>query len=185
MLGENYVGILKGNIAFPMNNIIITIRIIIIRTIQYNKNNTLNKNIVQALVLSKLYYNDVIYHSLPEYLQKRLQRVQKAAASFVLGKFARSADVLSLNWLPIKEQREWNVLKLSYKELYDENWPDYQKLQLVQHSRVLRSSKGSQLQVPLIKNTSQDQSAHGICIVRVFYNETKNFLVLKAWSRLG
>ena len=68
----------------------------------------IRKNLVQALVLSKLYYNDVIYHSLPEYLQKRLQRVQKAAASFVLGKFARSADVLSLNWLPIKEQRELN-----------------------------------------------------------------------------
>jgi hypothetical protein len=79
----------------------------------------IRKNLVQALVLSKLYYNDVIYHSLPEYLQKRLQRVQKAAAGFVLGKFARSADVLSLNWLPIKEQREWNVLKLSYKALYD------------------------------------------------------------------
>jgi hypothetical protein len=155
----------------------------------------IRKNLVQALVLSKLYYNDVIYHSLPEYLQKRLQRVQKAAASFVLGKFARSADVLSLNWLPIKEQREWNVLKLSYKALYDENWPSYQKLQLVQHSRVLRSSKGSQLQVPLIKNTLQDQSAHlfnqlpeeirNCRDYRVFYNETKNFLVLKAWSRLG
>ena len=78
----------------------------------------IRKNLVKALVLSKLYYNDVIYHSLPEYLQKRLQRVQKAAASFVLGKFARSADVLSLNWLPIKEQREWNVLKLSYKAVH-------------------------------------------------------------------
>jgi hypothetical protein len=128
-------------------------------------------------------------------VQERLQRVQKAAASFVLGKFARSADVLSLNWLPIKEQREWNVLKLSYKALHDENWPGYQKLQLVQHSRVLRSSKSSQLQVPLIKNTLEDQSAHlfnqlpeeirNCRDYRVFYNETKNFLVLKAWSRLG
>ncbi len=61
----------------------------------------IRKNLVQSLVLSKLYYNDVIYHSLPEYLDKRLQRVQKAAASFVLGKYARTTDVLSLNWLPI------------------------------------------------------------------------------------
>ena len=80
----------------------------------------IRKNLVQALVLSKLYCNDVIYHSLPEYLQKRLQRVQKAAASFMLGKFARTADLVSLNWWPIKEQREWNVLKLSYKALHDE-----------------------------------------------------------------
>ncbi len=70
----------------------------------------IRKNLVQSLVLSKLYYNDVSYHSLPENLDKRLQRVQKAAANFVLGKYARTADVLSLNWLPIKEQREWRIL---------------------------------------------------------------------------
>ncbi len=39
---------------------------------------------------------------------------KKAAASFVLGKYARTADVLSLNWLPIKKQREWNTLKVTY-----------------------------------------------------------------------
>ncbi len=107
---------------------------------------------MQSLVLSKLYYNDVIYHSLPENLDKRLQRVQKAAASFVLGKYARTADVLSSNWLPIKEQREWNTLKVTYKALHYVNWPNYLKLQLVNHSRVLRASSGSQIQVPLIKN---------------------------------
>ena len=37
----------------------------------------LRKNIVQALVLSRLYYHDVIYHSLPDYLQKRLQGYRK------------------------------------------------------------------------------------------------------------
>ncbi len=155
----------------------------------------IRKNLVQSLVLSKLYYNDVIHHSLPQYLDKRLQRVQKAAASFVLGKYARTADVLSLNWLPIKEQREWNTLKVTYKALHDANWPNYLKLQLVNHSRVLRSSSGSQIQVPLIKNILQDQSANlyndlSIEIrncndYRVFCKETKNFLVLKAWSRLG
>ena len=154
----------------------------------------IRKNLVQSLVLSKLYYNDVIHHSLPQYLDKRLQRVQKAAASFVLGKYARTADVLSLNWLPIKGQREWNTLKVTYKVLHDANWPNYLKLQLVNHSRVLRSSSGSQIQVPLIKNILQDQSANlyndlSIEIrncndYKVFCKETKNFLVLKAWSRL-
>ena len=120
--------------------------------------------------------------------------MQKAAASFVLGKYARTADVLSLNWLPIKEQREWNTLKVTYKALHDANWPNYLKLQLVNHSRVLRSSSGSQIQVPLIKNILQDQSANlyndlSIEIrncndYNVFCKETKNFLVLKAWSRL-
>ncbi len=86
--------------------------------------------------------------------------MEKAAASFVLGKYARTADVLSLNWLPIKEQREWNTLKVTYKALHDVNRPNYLKLQLLNHSRVLISSSGSQIQVPLIKNILQDKSAN-------------------------
>ena len=45
----------------------------------------IRKNLAQALVLLKLYYNDVLHHSLPEYLTARLHRVQKAAANFVNG----------------------------------------------------------------------------------------------------
>ena len=62
----------------------------------------LHETIVQSLVLPQLHYNDVIYHALPEYLTKRLQRVQKEAASFVMGKYASLYDVLTLNWLPIQ-----------------------------------------------------------------------------------
>ena len=39
----------------------------------------IRKNLAQAFVLSKLYYNDILHHSLPEYLTARLHRVQKAA----------------------------------------------------------------------------------------------------------
>ena len=45
----------------------------------------IKKNLAQALVLSKLYCNDIVYHPLPDYLSKRLQCVQKATASFILG----------------------------------------------------------------------------------------------------
>ena len=46
----------------------------------------IKKNLAQTLVLSKLFYNEIVsmYHTLPEYLMKRLQKVQKATASFVL-----------------------------------------------------------------------------------------------------
>jgi len=40
----------------------------------------IKKNLAQALVLSKLYYKDIVYHSLPDYLMKRPQRVQKASS---------------------------------------------------------------------------------------------------------
>ena len=71
----------------------------------------LRKTIVQSLVLSELYYNDVIYHALPDYLQKRLQSILKAAASFLVGKYAQALDdVLYLNCLPIQEQRQLYLL---------------------------------------------------------------------------
>ena len=83
----------------------------------------LRKTIVQSFVLSKLYYHDVIYHTLPDYLQKRLQIIQKAVAGFVVGRYVSLDDVLSLNWLPIQEQRQLHLLV--HKALYSPFWPRY------------------------------------------------------------
>ena len=63
----------------------------------------IRKQLVQALVLSKLYYNCVVYHNLQHYLVKHLQRIQTACASFVVGKFVESEDIIKLSWLPVKE----------------------------------------------------------------------------------
>ena len=153
------------------------------------------KHILQALPLPKLYYNDVICHSIPEYLQKRLERVLKAAASFVTGKYASLEDVLSLNWLPIKEHREWNLLKMTHKALYNKSWPGYLQLNTHQPSRVLRSSNGIQLQIPLESNTLQDHAARLFNELPIslrnntefvsFSKEIKNILRLKAESRIN
>ena len=104
------------------------------------------KNLAQGLVLSKLYYNDILHHSLPEYLTTRLHRVQKAAAGFVNGKYATTSDILKLNWLPVTEQREWHILKSTHKSLYSSDWPNYLRLETYENNRNLRSSKGIQLQ---------------------------------------
>ena len=118
----------------------------------------IKKNLTQALVLSKLYCNDIVYHPLPHYLSKRLQRVRKATASFVLGRHASTEDiVLKLKCLPVKEQREWNLLKATHKAIHNINWPNYLKLNIFQHDRCLRSRNGLQLERPLISNTLQDQ----------------------------
>ena len=69
----------------------------------------IRKNLAQALVLSKLFEN-VLHHSLQEYLTARLHRVQKAAASFVNDKYVATSDILKLDWLPVTEQREWHIL---------------------------------------------------------------------------
>ena len=73
----------------------------------------LRKNIVQSLVLSKLYYNDIAYHRLSENFEKRLQRVQKATVSFVLGRYATTSDLLELKWLPILRTERMGSLEIS------------------------------------------------------------------------
>ena len=65
----------------------------------------------------------------------------------------KSSIVLKLRWLPVKEQREWNLLKATHKAIYNTNWPNYLKLNIFQHDRCLRSSNGLQLERPLISNT--------------------------------
>ena len=100
----------------------------------------IRKNLAQALVLSKLYHNDILHHSLPEHLTARLHRVQKAAASFVNGKYATTSDILKLNWLPVTVQREWLILKSTHKSLFSSDWPNYLRLETYENNRNLRSS---------------------------------------------
>ena len=45
------------------------------------------KSLAQSLVLSKLHFNDTVTYPLPAFLQKKVQRVQNKAASFVLNRF--------------------------------------------------------------------------------------------------
>ena len=116
------------------------------------------KNLAQALVLSKLYYNDILHHSFPEYFTACLHRVQKAAASFVNGKYATTSDILKLHWLPVTEQREWHILKSTHQSLYSSDWPNY--LRLETSNQNLRSSKGIQLQRSMIANVFQDEVAN-------------------------
>ena len=52
------------------------------------------KNVdINLTILSKLYFNNIVYNNLPEYLIKRLLRVQKAAVSFVLGYYCTTTDL--------------------------------------------------------------------------------------------
>ena len=120
----------------------------------------LRKNIVQSLVLSKLHYNDIIYHDLPDYLEKRLERVQKAAASFVLNRYASRKDIIALQWLPIREHYEWNILKSVHKALHDPSWPNYLPINIHNTQRTLRSTKAPHIEIPAhISNTFQDHAA--------------------------
>ena len=82
------------------------------------------------MILSKLDCADLVFYALPQFLFRRMQRVQFAAASFVLGPFVKNfRDVLKIGWLSINERRDLNLLKSCFKALhYTETWPDYLKI---------------------------------------------------------
>ena len=125
----------------------------------------IRKQLVQALVLSKLYYNYVVYHNLPHYLVKRQQRIQTAYASFVVGKFVKSKDIIKLIWLPVKEHIEWQLLKLVHKAIFSHEWPGYLRLKQFKHNRTLRSSAAMQLEILLVSHIYQDQAAKSFDIL--------------------
>jgi len=68
---------------------------------------------IEASSLTPELYACTVFHPLPVYQEKRLQRLQDACARFVTRKFAGLEDVIKLNWLPVKENVEFNILKLA------------------------------------------------------------------------
>ena len=86
----------------------------------------IRKNMAEALILMKIDYSVVIFHSIPAYQFKRLQRLQNTLAGFVLGKYAGLPDLHRLNWLPVKERMDFATVKLTHKILHtSENCPEY------------------------------------------------------------
>ena len=61
--------------------------------------------------------------------------------------------------LPMRERRDWHILKAAHKALYSSDWPLYVSLERCEHTRVLRSNAQVNLVLPLVSNTFQDCSA--------------------------
>ena len=113
----------------------------VLRKIKKFTNYHLRKHLVECLVLSRLDFNDVIFYPITDCLLKRLQRIQFAAASFVFGRYVNNIDsILKLGWLPMKEHREWHVVKVAHKAICSHDWPRNLQLEQVRHARNKRSS---------------------------------------------
>ena len=112
------------------------------------------------MILSKLDCADLVFYPLPQFLFRRMQRVQFAAASFVLGPFVKNfRDVLKIGWLPINERRDLNLLKSCFKALHNtETWPDYLKVIKQECPKEPRSSNSIRLVVPTENGTFQDNA---------------------------
>lgn len=114
---------------------------------------------VQSLILSKLNFRNSVTYPLPAFPEKKVQRVQNTAASFVLKHYCTERDVLRLGWLPTLENAQFNILKLTFKALHHDSWPECLRLLRRNPHRELRSSQAPLLQVSLIKGTFQDVAA--------------------------
>ena len=88
------------------------------------------KHLAEGLVLCKPNYACSVFHPLPTFLMKRLQRLQNACAGFVTRRFAGLEDVAKLIWLPVNKNVELNILKLTHEPLYDDTFLEYLKLNL-------------------------------------------------------
>ena len=82
----------------------------------------------ESLILLRINYGIVLYKNAPAYLIKHIQRLQNAAAGYVLMRYFNEKDVICLNWLPIIELIDLEISKFAYKALYDESWPNYLSL---------------------------------------------------------
>ena len=115
---------------------------------------------MESLLLSKLDYCDTVYYPLLEFQLKRLQRVQLVAASFVLSRYVNDInDIVKIGWLPVRQQRDFRVLKLVHKALHSPSWPSYIPLDTVKHLRSLWSGAATRLIILLERGTFQDSAA--------------------------
>ena len=65
-----------------------------------------------------------------------------------------------MNWLSISKRMDFNILKLAYKALHDDPFPEYLRLSLhCVNAYRLRSSSAPVLSIPTESGTFQDSAA--------------------------
>ena len=111
---------------------------------------------------------------IPSNVNRQSQRLQKVAASCVLGRYCSRDDIVKLDWLPIKERREFNYLELTHKAIHSGNWPDINKLEIKTKCRALRNSDEIKLQTSLINGTFQDEASKYFNQLPTEIRNTKN-----------
>ena len=97
------------------------------------------KSIVQALVCSRVDFNNSLYYGLPQKQIQRLQRIQNCAARLIFNK--RKFDhitpsLIELHWLPVHARITFKLLVLTYKCLNDLA-PSYLKSLLLPKSETI------------------------------------------------
>jgi len=143
------------------------------------------KTLAESLVLSKINYCNTVYSQIPQYMKKRIQRVQTCAAGYVLRKFAHREDVVKLGWLLVEQKIEMDLAVAGFKALNDNNWPSYLKMNKLVPRRGLRSNDHGPMIDPGVDGSFQAQVAKVFNslpkslreeqFIKVFYKNTKKY----------
>lgn len=96
------------------------------------------KSVVHALVISQLDYVNSLYLGLPDYLIRKLQIIQNAAARLIRNVPLRhhiTPHLWSLHWLPIKRRLEFKALTVAYRATRDMG-PKYLKQRFLKYHQT-------------------------------------------------
>jgi hypothetical protein len=135
-----------------------------ISKIKCHLNQETSAKAINALVTSRLDYQNALLINLPETTIAPLQRAQNSAARLLSGSSRRDhiTPVLqSLHWLPVRKRIIYKILTLVYKALYHQSAPAYMKesLSLYKPSRNLRSASTPMLlHIPRTNKTFGSQA---------------------------
>ena len=97
------------------------------------------KHLAEALIISKIDYENIIYSNASQNSLIRLRKLLKVTCSFVNGRYNNSLDVILPGLLPISERIDFCIIKLAHKVLYVTSFPSYLKLSFKKLSRYLRN----------------------------------------------
>ena len=85
------------------------------------------------------------------------RKLTNKTAIFVLSRYI--SDIVKTGWLPVRQRRDFHVLKLVHRALHSLSWPSYVPLDTVKHLRSLRSRAATRLIIPMERGTFQDSAA--------------------------
>lgn len=111
----------------------------------------------RALVVSRLDYCNALLLEAPNFLIRRLQRIQTIAAKLALKRSCRSSASLSLkelHWLPVLQRTHFKSLCIVFKALHGLGpKPLQNKFEWYVPTRSLRSSSANLVNVPRFRRT--------------------------------
>ena len=130
--------------------------------------------IIQAYVMSRLDYCNVLLHGAPKYQLERLQKVQNYAARVIAKapKYCHVTPILAaLHWLPVRQRVEYKIALYVYKALHGLA-PSYlsDMLVLYKPARRLRITQPNLLVVPSAKLVTYGERAFAVAGPTVWNN---------------